>query len=56
MVTSQWLSNPNNAYYHTPSQLCVYALCMYTSTMVEAYWIIDLETLADGDGFQCSSS
>ena len=69
-------ARPNNAYYHTTSQLCVHALCMHalcmhalcmhalcmhTLCMHTMHGIgIDNRSivweLADGDGFQCSSS
>ena len=29
VVTMHWLSNPNNAYYHTTSQLCVHVSGMH---------------------------
>ena len=46
----------NNVYYHIISQLCMHALCVYSSTFLQAYLIIDLQTLGNGGRFQCSSS
>ena len=33
VVTMHWLSNPNNAYYHTTSQLCVHTSGVHASGM-----------------------
>ena len=33
MATMQWVLNPNNAYYHTTSPLCVQASGMH-------YWLV----------------
>ena len=59
----EWLSNPNNAYYHTTGQLCVQASGMHAlaCACIPILWKRHnnrsiLQTLADGDGFQYSSS
>ena len=51
-----------DTYYHTTSQLCVHALCMHALTCAcidYQYYCISIDNtkaLADGDGFQYSSS